>query len=101
MGRKKQGDEDGADSAVAAATADGPGPDGKPAVRPVNARLKRDPNALRPLYLLVAITVATSNIRVLMTEKTVGRARKLAPRLGNLIERGESGPVILRSKPVE
>lgn len=64
---------------------------------PVIKRL-RDPNAVRPFFLVCARNRDTGAIRVLFEEMTIGRARKVAPRLANLIERDEIGPVIVRCK---
>jgi hypothetical protein len=92
----------------ATATLEAPAPaDPQPNGDPVNpaqpARTKkrpRDPNAPRPIFLIAATVRATGALRLMATEVTIGRARKLAPNLASGVGPHEDGPFILRCKLV-
>lgn len=64
------------------------------------ARKKRDPDAPRPLYYLMAQDRRSGKWRILATRATVGQARKALADAMQTIDRDEDGPYIVRGKLV-
>ena len=70
------------------------------AVQAKRERKARDPHAIRPMYLLVAVHRDTDLMRIVGTAPTIGQARKQLPNCAYAIRDSETGPCIARAKLV-
>lgn len=111
MARKKERDDDFRGDAAAVdangATAIATEAPKAPETQEVNGegtegkrKKRRDPNAVRPIYLLLAIRRDTKTLRILFDAPTIGRARKQLATAVYGLRDNEDGPVIARCKMV-